>query len=118
MPAKFQIKSAKDGSFYFNLLAANGEIVLTSQMYASKATAKKGIVSVKRNAEDSDSFEQLTNKSGKHYFVLKAKNNQIIGTGQAYSGTTAVKSGIKSVTKNAPKAGVEDDTKVGMIKPI
>ena len=118
MPAKFQIKSAKDGSFFFNLLAANGEVVLTSQMYATKATAKKGIASVKNNAAESGQYEQLTNRAGKHYFVLKAKNSQVIGTGQAYSGTTAVKNGIKSVSKNAPKAGVEDDSKVGIVKPM
>ena len=46
MPSKFQIKKAKNGKHFFNLLASNGEVILTSQMYASKATAKKGIASV------------------------------------------------------------------------
>ncbi|MDG2222359.1 MAG: YegP family protein [Rubripirellula sp.] len=110
MPAKFQINRAKNGSFYFNLLAANGEVVLTSQMYVSKATAKKGIASVQNNASEPEQFESLTNKAGKHYFVLKAKNRQVVGTGQAYSGSTAVKNGIKSVAKNAPKAAVEDES--------
>ncbi|MEE2935302.1 MAG: YegP family protein [Planctomycetota bacterium] len=40
MTAKFKNIRAKNGSFYFNLLAANGEVVLTSQMYASKANTK------------------------------------------------------------------------------
>ncbi|MEM8670993.1 MAG: YegP family protein [Planctomycetota bacterium] len=110
MPAKFQIQQAKDGSFYFNLLAANGETILTSQMYASKATAKKGITSVQNNAGDSERFEVQKNKSGKHYFVLKAANGLVIGTGEAYSGTTAVNKGIKSVSTNAPKARIEDES--------
>ena len=108
MPAKFQIKQAKNGKFFFNLLAANGEVVLTSQMYASKVTAKKGIASVQANAAETDQFEEKKNKAGKHYFVLKAKNRQIIGNGEAYSGKTSMKNGIKSVSKNAPKAGIED----------
>ena len=108
MPAKFQLKKAKNGKVYFNLLAANGEIVLTSQMYASKTNAKNGIASVQTNAGSLDQFEDRKNKSGKHYFVLKAKNNQVIGTGEAYANTTGMKKGIKSVSTNAAKAKVED----------
>jgi len=67
MPAKFQVKKARNGKFYFNYLAANGEIVLTSQMYASKVTAKKGIASVQNNAADLDQFEEKKNKKGEHY---------------------------------------------------
>ena len=110
MPAKFQIKKARNGKFYFNYLAANGEIVLTSQMYASKVTAKKGIASVQNNAAEIDQFEGNTNKKGEHYFVLKAKNQQVIGTSEGYAGKTGMKNGMKSVSKNAPKAGVEDIT--------
>lgn len=108
MPAKFELKRAKNDKFYFNLLATNGEIILTSQMYASKATAKKGIASVQNNAADTDQFEPRKNKAGKHFFVLKAKNHQVIGTSEAYSGASAMKNGIKSVSKNGPKAKTSD----------
>ena len=37
-----------------------------------------------------------------------ASRQQVIGTGQAYSGTTGMRNGIKSVSKNAPKAAIED----------
>ena len=107
MPAKFQIKKARNGKFFFHLLATNGEVILSSQMYASKATAKKGIASVRTNA-DVGQFEEKTNKAGEHYFVLKAKNQQVIGTSESYSGTTGMKKGMKSVTKNAPNAAIED----------
>ncbi len=110
MPASFKINKAKNGKFYFTLLAANGEVVLTSQMYASKATAKKGIASVKTNASEADQFEQKTNKSGKHFFVLHAKNRQVIGTSQAYAAAAGSKNGAKSVAKNAPKAAIDDAT--------
>jgi uncharacterized protein YegP (UPF0339 family) len=108
VPAKFQIKKAKNGKVYFNLLATNGEVILTSQMYASKATVKKGIASVQANASDVGQFEEKTNKAGKHYFVLRAKNRQVIGNGEAYSSKAAATKGIKSVSKNAPTAGIED----------
>jgi len=46
----FQLKEAKDGKFYFTLDAKNGEVVGSSQMYASKEARKKGIRSVMANA--------------------------------------------------------------------
>ena len=110
MSAKFQINKARNGKFFFRLLARNGEIILSSQMYASKATAKKGIGSVQANAADTERFEQKTNKKGEHYFVLKAKNQQVIGTSEGYDGKTGMKNGIKSVSKNAPNAVIEDIT--------
>ena len=110
MSARFQIQKAKNGKFYFHLLSQNGEVILTSQMYASKATAKNGIAAIQANAADSDRFEMRTNKAGCHYFVLKGKNQQVIGMSEAYANTTGVHTGIKSVSKSAPKAVIEDIT--------
>ena len=39
---------AKDGSFYFNLKAGNGQVIGTSEMYTTKQMRDKGIESVKR----------------------------------------------------------------------
>ena len=108
MSAKFELKQAKNGKYFFNLLATNGEVILTSQMYASKATAKIGIASVKKNAAEKDQFTTQKNKAGKEYFVLKAKNHAVIGTSQGYSSAKAMKGGITSVGKNAPKADISD----------
>ena len=108
MPSKFQIMKSKDGKFYFHLLSPNGEVILSSRMYASKVTAKKGIASMQSNAADLDQYELRTNKTGEHYCVLKAKNQQVIGNSEGYSGTTGMKNGIKSVSKNAANAVIED----------
>ncbi len=43
-------------------------------------------------------------------FVLKAGNGEIIAVSEVYSSETACKNGIESVKKNAPIAGVEDQT--------
>jgi uncharacterized protein YegP (UPF0339 family) len=50
MAAKFEIFTDKGGQFRFNLKAANGEVIASSEGYASKASAKKGIESVRANA--------------------------------------------------------------------
>jgi uncharacterized protein YegP (UPF0339 family) len=46
----FIIKQAKDGQFYFNLTAKNGQVIASSEMYKTKAACKNGIESVKTNA--------------------------------------------------------------------
>ncbi|MFC2080088.1 YegP family protein [Bacteroidota bacterium] len=46
----FSSETAKDGSYYFNLTAANTLIIGTSQMYISSQGRDNGIVSVRRNA--------------------------------------------------------------------
>jgi uncharacterized protein YegP (UPF0339 family) len=54
MAGKFELKQAASGQFHFNLKAGNGEIIATSEMYESKASAKNGIESVKKNAADAE----------------------------------------------------------------
>ena len=49
-------------------------------------------------------------------FNLKASNGEIIATSEVYTTKSACKKGIASVTKNAPVAGVEDQTQEGFEK--
>lgn len=49
--ARYDRLTAKDGSFYFNLKAANRQIIGSSQMYSSDAARDKGIESVKTNGQ-------------------------------------------------------------------
>jgi uncharacterized protein YegP (UPF0339 family) len=51
---KFELKKTANGQFHFNLKAGNGEIIATSEMYESKASAQNGIDSLKRNAADAE----------------------------------------------------------------
>jgi uncharacterized protein len=43
MAAKFEISKDHAGKFRFHLKAPNGEIIVASQAYATKANAHKGI---------------------------------------------------------------------------
>ena len=111
MPARFEVKQAKNGKYHFNLLATNGEVILSSQMYASKATAKKGIASVQAHAKAKSNFELRSGKGGKSHFVLKAANNKVIGSSETYNSAASLKKGIQSVMKNGGTSVVDDLTK-------
>jgi hypothetical protein len=50
--ARFERKTAKDGSAYFVLKAANGEPIGKSEMYKSVRSMENGIASVKKHAPD------------------------------------------------------------------
>lgn len=52
--ARFERKEAKNGKPYFNLKATNGQIIGTSEMYASESGRDNGIASVKKNAPDAN----------------------------------------------------------------
>lgn len=108
MAGKFEIFKDKRGEYRFRLKSGNGEVILASEGYKAKTSAKNGIESVKKNARDIKRFETKKAKNGKHMFNLKAGNSQVIGTSEMYSSESACANGIKSVKTNAPKAKVED----------
>lgn len=49
---RFERKTAKDGSPYFVLKAANGEPIGKSEMYKTASSMESGIASVGKNAPD------------------------------------------------------------------
>jgi uncharacterized protein YegP (UPF0339 family) len=108
MAAKFEIKKSSDGEFHFHLKAGNGEIILTSELYKTKASALNGIESVKKNAPLDERYERKVDKAGKPRFNLKAANHEIIGSSQAYHSEEAREHGIAAVKADAPTATVDD----------
>ena len=120
---KFVISEAKNG-VKFNLKAGNGEIIATSEVYASKDACKNGIASVQKNAptapvedqtvegyaeEKNPKFEMYKDKAGECRFRLKAGNGQIIATGEGYKAKAGCLNGIESIKKNAPDADIVEE---------
>ena len=97
---KFVIKKAKNGQFFFNLKADNGQTILMSEMYTTKAACNNGIESVRKNCVNEAKYETKVSSNGKDYFVLKAGNGQIIGNSEMYESEAGMKNGIASVQKN------------------
>lgn len=49
-PGRFQASKTPSGKYRFNLLASNGQVIGTSQNYASESGCRNGIASVGRTA--------------------------------------------------------------------
>lgn len=110
MAAKFVLEKSGKGKFRFRLKAPNGQVILTSEIYASKASALNGIKSVRSNAGKDKNFELRTAKNGRPFFVLKAANKEALGQSEMYSDSRSVPKGIASVKANARAARLEDLT--------
>lgn len=50
--ARYERKTAKNGSPYFNLKSTNGQVIANSEMYSTAAAMENGVASVKKNALD------------------------------------------------------------------
>lgn len=113
---KYVIKETKNGGFKFDLKAGNGQVIASSQVYKSLKSCKGGIASISVNAplaatedqtvegyekQKNPKFEIYADKSGELRFRLKAKNGQIIATGEGYKAMKSCLNGIASIRKNA-----------------
>ena len=110
MAGYYELKKAKNGEYFFNLLAGNGQGILKSEMYSSKSAAMNGIASVQSNCGEAGQFECKTSNNGKAYFVLKAKNHQVIGQSQMYESESGCDNGMESVKTNGVSTKIKDLT--------
>lgn len=108
MAGWYEVSQASDGQYRFVLKAGNGEVILTSELYKSKASAQNGIESVQKNSAEDSRYERLEAKNGKPYFNLKAANYQIIGTSQFYSSEQSREKGIESVKNNGSSTTIKE----------
>jgi len=113
--AKYVVRKSVNGQYHFSLHADNSEKVLSSELYTSKQGALKqgalnGIQAVKVNSPYDQRYVKKTSVRGLPYFVLTSSNNEVIGTSEEYSSTTARDNAILLVKRIAPTASIEDLT--------
>ena len=116
----FQIRQVKSG-VKFDLKAANGETVATSEIYTTKAACLRGAASVAKHAPiapcvdlteggkaPNPQFQLFRDRAGDYRFRLTARNGKIIAVSEAYATRAACEHGIVSVRKNAEEAAFEE----------
>lgn len=117
---KFTVRKVQTG-YKFDLTAANGEVILTSEVYSARAACLRGADSVRKNAaapvEDrtaegekscpNPKFELYQDRAGRYRFRLRSRNGKIIAVSDGYVTRTGCREGIDSVRHNAPEAEIE-----------
>lgn len=110
MSAKYEIFLGTDRQYYFRLKAPNGEKILASEGYTTKANCQTGIQSVRINSPHDANYKKLTSVNGQYYFTLHAGNGQVIGKGETYTTAQARDGGIAAVKAYGPGAPTTDLT--------
>jgi uncharacterized protein YegP (UPF0339 family) len=100
---KFVIQRSHE-QFYFHLATDNGEMILMSERYTTKASAENGVEAVKESAAIDRRYDRRVSRDERPYFVLKAGNNEIVGTSQMYASRDG---GMRAVRVNAAIARME-----------
>ena len=118
--SKFVLRPVSTG-FKFDLTASNGQVILSSEVYVTRAAAIKGIASVKlcaptANVENQTEegfktqlhpkFEMYQDKAGEYRFRLLARNGEIIAVSEGYVSRGNCENGIDSVRRNAADAEI------------
>ncbi len=121
---KFIVRETKTG-YMFDLKASNGEVIATSEVYASESACLKGVESLKKNGPAANlddltleneekvvnpKFEVYLDKAGEYRFRLKARNGEIIAASEGYKEKRSCLNGIESVRKNSATSEIEDQT--------
>lgn len=119
---RFKIVAAKDNQFRVQFVY-NSEVMVWSENYASKASAKNCIESIKKNAPGAAvvdhtkdetgkgyRFEIVASKSGDTFVRFVAANGEPMVISESYKSKSSTKNCIASIKKNAPGAETLDET--------
>ena len=108
--AEFTLQMASNGLYYYRLSTNNGQVLLLSEGYSSKASCLNGVNAIKLKGRADNNYEKKTSSNGKYYFNLKTSNGQIIATSEMYEVVTARDNAISSVQSIVADAIVNDET--------
>lgn len=117
---KWAFKHKGHNEYMAYLLASNGEVLLTSEVYTTIEGAKTGIETIKKNIA-LDNFEVVRDKAGRFYYKLKTTANRLLCVGEVYASRQSCNSAIESVKRFAPSAilidKIEEDLTIIDYKP-
>jgi len=89
--------SELDGETYFaQLFASNGELLLSSESYASYSSAKDAVENITQNGLNGN-FIIDSDKKGRYFFKIRNAQKLTLCVGETYSQLTACQSAIESV---------------------
>jgi len=121
MSHKFKILASANKQHRVQFLY-NSEVIIWSENYKSKASARNCIESIKKNAPEAPTvdlsagetgkgyrFEIEASKDGQHFVRFRARNGEIMARSETYSSKANAKNAIESVKKNGPKAEIVEE---------
>lgn len=101
---KWTVEIKSEGEFMSKLLASNGEVMLSSEIYTTEDGARNGINTIIKGV-DNGKFIIYQDKNNNYYYKLKTANNRILCVGEIYKSKDqclkAVET-VKRIAKDSP----------------
>jgi len=104
---KWLIEKKSEGEYISKLLASNGEVMLSSEIYSSEEGARNGVATIVRGVENGN-FIIYQDKSKNYYYKLKSTNNRIICVGEIYKEKDQCMKAVESVKRIAGDCDIVD----------
>lgn len=119
---QFKIVPAKDGQFRVQFVY-NAEVIVWSENYKSKTSAKNCIASLQKNAPTAAvadlsekqtatgyRFEVVAGKKDGFFIRFVARNGETMVISENYAAKKSALNAVESVKKNGPKAAIVDES--------
>ncbi len=109
---KWQIVFKSEKEYIAELLASNGEVMLTSETYSTEEGAKNGIATIIKGVENGN-FVIYKDKGGCFYYKLKSASNKLLCVGEIYSTKDGCSSAVESVKRIAADSPIQSQVVKG-----
>ena len=100
-----EVKSA--GEYMSKLLASNGEVMLSSEIYTTEEGARNGIATIIKGI-DNGKFIIYEDKNKNYYYKLKTSNNRFLCAGEIYKSEDQCLKAVESVKRIAKDSVVTE----------
>jgi len=104
---KWIVEYKGDGEYLSKLVANNGEVMLSSEIYSTEEGARNGIATIVKNTQNGN-FIIYRDKSDKFYYKLKNGTNRLLCVGEIYKTKDQCLKAVESVKRMAGKAIIVD----------
>ncbi len=109
---KWVIEKESENEFVSKLLASNGEVMLTSEIYMSEEGARNGISTIIRSIV-ADNFSIYQDKNNNFYYKIKSANKRLLCVGEIYKSKESCLKSVESVKRIAENSPIVEGVKEG-----
>lgn len=109
---KWVVEKLSEGEFASHLLASNGEVMLTSEIYTTDEGARNGIATIIRGVESAN-FVIYQDKNKNYYYKIKTANNRLLCVGEIYKSKDGCLKAVESVKRIAKDSPIAQEIKIG-----
>ena len=97
---KWIVELKREGEYMAALLASNGELMLSSEIYTTEDGARSGIATIIKGV-DGGKFVIYQDKNKNYYYKLKTSNNRLLCVGEIYKSKDQCLKAVETVKRIA-----------------